>query len=33
MVKDVPLYAVEGGMSAKAIRYRFSPAVIERLLE
>lgn len=33
MVKDVPPYAVVGGVSAKVIRYRFSPEVIEHLLE
>lgn len=33
MVKDVPPYAVVGGVPAKVIRYRFSPEVIEHLLE
>lgn len=33
VVKDVPPYAVVGGVPAKVIRYRFSPEVIEHLLE
>lgn len=33
MVKDVPPYAVVEGVPAKVIRYRFSPEVIEHLLE
>lgn len=33
VVKDVPPYAVVGGVPAKVIRYRFSPEVIELLLE
>ena len=33
MVKDVPPYAIVGGVPAKVIRYRFSPEVIEKLLE
>lgn len=33
VVKDVPPYAIVGGVPAKVIRYRFSPEVIEKLLE
>lgn len=32
VVKDVPPYAIVGGVPAKVIRYRFSPEVIEELL-
>lgn len=33
VVKDVPPYAIVGGVPAKVIRYRFSSEVIEKLLE
>lgn len=33
VVKDVPPYAIVGGVPAKVIRYRFSTEVIEKLLE
>lgn len=33
VVKDVPPYAIVGGVPAKIIRYRFSQGVIEKLLE
>lgn len=33
VVKDVPPYAIVGGVPAKLIRYRFSPDVIDKLLE
>lgn len=33
VVKDVPPYAIVGGVPAKIIRYRFSQEVIEKLLE
>ena len=33
VVKDVPPYSIVGGVPAKVIRYRFSPEVIEKLLE
>lgn len=33
VVKDVPPYAIVGGVPAKIIRYRFSREVIEKLLE
>jgi acetyltransferase-like isoleucine patch superfamily enzyme len=33
VVKDVPPYAVVGGVPARVIRYRFPEAVVERLLE
>ena len=33
VVKDVPPYAIVGGVPAKIIRFRFSPEVIEKLLE
>jgi chloramphenicol O-acetyltransferase type B len=32
VVKDVPDYAIVGGIPAKIIRYRFSPEVIQQLL-
>lgn len=32
VVKDVPPYAIVGGVPAKVIRYRFSPEIIEQLL-
>lgn len=32
VVKDVPPYAIVGGVPAKVIRYRFSQEVIEKLL-
>lgn len=32
VVKDVPPYAIVGGVPAKVIRYRFSPEIIEKLL-
>jgi len=32
VVKDVPDYAVVGGVPARVIRFRFSPDIIERLL-
>ena len=32
VTKDVPPYAIYGGVSAKLIRYRFSDALIDRLL-
>jgi acetyltransferase-like isoleucine patch superfamily enzyme len=32
VVKDVPPYAIVGGVPAKVIRYRFSPPVVDRLL-
>ncbi len=32
VVKDVPPYAIVGGVPAKVIRYRFTPDVIEELL-
>lgn len=32
VTKDVPPYAIVGGVPAKVIKYRFSPEVIERLL-
>lgn len=31
--KDVPAYAIVGGIPAKLIRYRFSPELIEQLLK
>ncbi len=31
MTKDVPPYAIVGGIPAKDIRYRFSPEVIDLL--
>lgn len=33
VVKDVPPYAIVGGVPARVIRYRFSPEIIEKLLE
>lgn len=33
VIKDVPPYAIVGGVPAKLIRYRFSPDVISLLLE
>lgn len=33
VTKDVPPYAIYGGVPARLIRYRFSPEVIEALLE
>lgn len=33
VVKDVPPYAIVGGVPAKLIRYRFSPEIIEKLIE
>lgn len=33
VVKDVPPYAIVGGVPAKVIRYRFSQEIIEKLLE
>ncbi|MFT6373049.1 MAG: acetyltransferase-like isoleucine patch superfamily enzyme [Gammaproteobacteria bacterium] len=33
VVKDVEPYEVVGGVSAKHIKYRFSPEIIEQLLE
>lgn len=33
VTKDVPPYAIVGGVPTKIIRYRFSPDVIERLLD
>lgn len=33
VVKDVPPYAIVGGVPAKVIRFRFSPEIIEKLLE
>lgn len=33
VVKDVPPYAIVGGVPAKIIRYRFSPKIIESLLK
>ena len=33
VVKDVPPYAIVGGNPAKVIKYRFSPEVIERLVQ
>ncbi|MCL2676795.1 MAG: CatB-related O-acetyltransferase [Streptococcaceae bacterium] len=32
VTKDVPPYAIVGGMPAKIIRYQFSPEIIEKLL-
>lgn len=32
VTKDVPPYAIVGGIPAKVIRYRFEPAAIEKLL-
>ena len=33
VAKDVPPYAIVGGVPAKVIKYRFSPEVIEQLLK
>lgn len=33
VVKDVPPYAIVGGVPAKLIRYRFSPEIIDRLVK
>jgi len=33
VTKDVPPYAIVGGVPAKVIKYRFSPEIIEKLLE
>lgn len=33
IIKDVPPYAIVGGVPAKVIKYRFSPGVIEHLLK
>jgi acetyltransferase-like isoleucine patch superfamily enzyme len=33
VTKDVPPYAIVVGMPAKVVKYRFSPEIIERLLE
>lgn len=33
VTKDVPPYAIVGGVPAKVLKYRFPPEVIERLLE
>ena len=33
VTKDVPPYAIVGGIPAKIIRYRFSPEIIARLLD
>jgi acetyltransferase-like isoleucine patch superfamily enzyme len=33
VTKDVPPYAIVGGVPAKVIRYRFSPQVITSLME
>lgn len=33
VTKDIPPFAIVGGIPAKVIKYRFSPEVIERLLE
>lgn len=32
VVKDVPPYAIVGGILARVIKYRFNPTIIERLL-
>lgn len=33
VTKDIPPYAIVGGVPAKIIRYRFSPEIIEKLLK
>ena len=33
VTKDVPPYAIVGGVPAKVLKYRFSPEVIDRLME
>lgn len=33
VVKDVPPYAIVGGVPAKIIKYRFAPEIIDKLLE
>ena len=33
VTKDVPPYAIVGGVPAKVIRYRFSPEIVAALLE
>ncbi len=33
VTKDVPAYAIVAGVSARIIRYRFAPDVIDKLLE
>ena len=33
VTKDIPPYAIAGGIPAKVLKYRFSPEIIERLLE
>lgn len=33
VVKDVPPYAIVGGVPAKIIRYRFSPEIIDKLVK
>ena len=33
VTKDIPPFAIAGGIPAKVIKYRFSPEIIERLLE
>jgi carbonic anhydrase/acetyltransferase-like protein (isoleucine patch superfamily) len=33
VVKDLPPYAIAAGVPARVLRYRFSPAMVERLLE
>lgn len=33
VTKDIPPYAIAGGIPAKVLKYRFPPEIIERLLE
>lgn len=33
VTKDIPPYAIAGGIPAKVLKYRFSPEMIERLLD
>ena len=33
VTKDVPPYAIVGGVPAKVIRYRFEPEIVEELLK